>query len=274
MNQVDYWNGEAGTIWASVASDLDTMLGPLGEAAMDALAPARGERVLDVGCGTGATSRALKQRVGQEGEVLGIDVSTPILDAARAQGGGPVYLHADAGSAAFPGGPFDAVFSRFGVMFFEDPIAAFAHLRGATRPGARLAFVCWGPLVENPWATEPVIAALPLLREPPPPPVPDAPGPFAFGDGERLRGILASATWSEIELRRLDTVYLLGSTVERAADIALRVGPLARLAREQGADPAPIRDVLRGLFERRRTADGGVAMPASCWIVTARSPAG
>jgi SAM-dependent methyltransferase len=273
MNQADYWNGEAGAIWVSVASDLDPVLAPLGEAAMDALAPARGERVLDVGCGAGATSRALKQRVGEEGEVLGVDVSGPLVEAARARGGGPAYLLADAGSAAFPGGPFDAVFSRFGVMFFEDPVAAFAHLRGATRAGGRLAFVCWGPLAENPWATEPVIAALPLLREPPPPPVPNAPGPFAFADEGRLRGILASAGWSEIDLRRLGTDYGLGASVERAVDICLRVGPLARLAREQALDPAPIRDVLRGLLERHRTAGGGVAMPASCWIVTARRAA-
>jgi SAM-dependent methyltransferase len=274
MNQADYWNGEAGAIWVSAASDLDSTLAPLGEVAMDALAPARGERVLDVGCGAGATSRALKQRVGEEGEVVGVDVSAPLVEAARARGGGPAYLLADAGSAALPGSAFDAVFSRFGVMFFDDPPAAFAHLRGATRAGARLGFVCWGPLAENSWATEPVVAALPLLREPPPPPVPDAPGPFAYGDEGRLRRILASAGWGDIELRRHATSYRLGASVERAVDICLRVGPLARLAREQGLDPAPIRDVLQGILARHRTADGGVAMPSSCWIATARNPVG
>jgi SAM-dependent methyltransferase len=224
--------------------------------------------VLDVGCGAGSTARAIAARVGDRGVVLGVDVSGPLLEAARARGGGPRYLQADAGADPIPGAPWDAAFSRFGVMFFDDPRAAFAHLRAALRPGGRLAFVCWRSAAENAWAREPLAAALPFVGEPPAPTPPGAPGPFAFGDGERLRGLLDGAGFRDVDVRAYDPDYVLGPTPAEAASLSVRIGPLARVLRERGIDPAPARAAVEAMCARH-VGPRGVAMPAACWIVRA-----
>src|SRR5262245_51020208 len=179
------------------------------------------------------------------------------------------FLESDAATATLPA-DHDLLVSRFGVMFFDDPPAAFAHLRAALRPGGRLAFICWRSLAENAWARDPLAALLPLLREPPPEARPDAPGPFAFANAGRTRGILESAGWNEVTLTPFDTGYVVGPTPEEATAVALRVGPLGRLIREQALDPAPIRAVLLDLMSRK-VSERGVVMEASCWIVTARA---
>jgi SAM-dependent methyltransferase len=163
ITQAEYWNSEAAQTWVREAIRLDPMLAPLGRLAMAALAPQAGETVLDIGCGAGATSRDL---AALGAKVIGVDVSKPLIAAAMASGGGPDYVAADAGLWR-PAAPADALFSRFGVMFFEDPPAAFENLRACLKPGGRLAFVCWGPMTENAWAIEPVVAALPHLTTPP-----------------------------------------------------------------------------------------------------------
>jgi SAM-dependent methyltransferase len=265
----EYWNGTAGETWAAEADALDPLLGPLGEVAMAALAPRPGEAILDVGCGAGATTRALAARVGPTGRALGVDVSAPLLAVARARGGAE-YLLADASHAELPGRPFDAIFSRFGVMFFEDPARAFAHLRGALAPGGRLAFICWRGLDENAWAHEPMRAALPHLREPPAPLPPEAPGPFAFGDGGRVRSILAGAGFRDVEVAPLDTTYRLGADLEQAIAMVFKIGPLARLVQAQGLDPEPIRGALASAM-RAAVSERGVEYPAACHVVTARA---
>jgi SAM-dependent methyltransferase len=269
MKQSEFWGGEAGDVWAREADRMDPALQVFGAAAMDALAPAPGERVLDIGCGAGSTSRALAGQVGATGHVVGVDVSGPLLAVAKARGGGPTYLHADAGSTPLPTG-FDAAFSRFGVMFFEDPVAAFANIRRALRPDGRLAFVCWRAAAENAWARDVLSVALPLLREPPMPTPPDAPGPFAFADAGRVRGVLDRAGWRDVGIVPLDTGYLLGATPEEAADLVLVIGPLARLVREQELDPGPVRAAIEGMF-RGRVEARGVVVPAASWVVTARA---
>ncbi|MFM8411336.1 MAG: class I SAM-dependent methyltransferase, partial [Alphaproteobacteria bacterium] len=146
--QIDYWNDMAGPKWVALQESLDRQIGPLGAAAMAAADLQPGERVLDVGCGCGATSIELARRVAPGGAVLGVDVSTVMLEAARAAAGragaeGLEFANADAQTAPLTPAGFDVVFSRFGVMFFADPTAAFANLRRALRPGGRLAVVCW-----------------------------------------------------------------------------------------------------------------------------------
>jgi SAM-dependent methyltransferase len=269
MNQREYWNSEAAEVWISLADRLDPMLEPFGAAAIAALAPRAGERVLDIGCGAGATTRALAERVGPAGKAIGVDVSAALVAVARARGGAEFHA-CDAGSDPLPGAPFDAAFSRFGVMFFEDPPAAFAHLRAALRPGGRIAFVCWRTFGENPWAYEPLPLVQPHLREPLPVTPPGAPGPFAFGDGARLQGILEAAGWTCVTLTPLDTDYLLGPTPEAAAAISLRLGPLGRVIRTQRLDADLIRGVLEDLLRRHMT-DRGVLMDAACWIVTGQA---
>ena len=207
--QIEYWNAGAGETWAAMQRVLDDELGPLGEAGIALLAPKAGERVIDIGCGCGATSLDLAQAVGPGGAVLGVDISAPMLTVARtraADAGLPQakFIEGDAQVHGFDAGAFDSVFSRFGVMFFADPPAAFANIRRALKPGGRLTFVCWRAVMENPWMTLPAMAALQHL-----PPLTEAvdadgPGPFAFADPAKVRGILAAAGFADIDLKPHD----------------------------------------------------------------------
>jgi len=245
---------------------------------MDRAGIAPGERVIDVGCGCGDTTIALGRRVGPAGRVLGIDVSAPMLEraaeTARAAGVANVRLeNADAQTHRLSPSAFDVVYSRFGVMFFTDPVAAFTNLRAALRPGGRLAFVCWQALLENPWLFVPLRAAAQHLTLPPPP-APDAPGPFAFADPERVRGILARAGFGDIVLEELHTTLTLGGggTVDQAVRFLTEgVGPVSGVLRE--ADPAvrpTVAAAVRAAIAPFHTPQG-VRMGSAAWIVTARS---
>ena len=188
--QIEFWNGETGQNWVSHDALMEAMLQPLGEAVMDSLSPKPGEHVLDIGCGCGHTSLSLADRVGAEGSVTGIDISAPMLAVAsqlaaeRNAGHKSVqFLEADAQTHSFTPERYDAAFSRFGVMFFEDPVAAFTNLRASLRPSGRLAFCCWQPRAVNPFMTVPAMAALELLPAPPEIP-PRTPGPFAFEEAD------------------------------------------------------------------------------------------
>jgi SAM-dependent methyltransferase len=264
--QTEYWNSEAGQIWAREAIRLDPMLAPLGDLAMAALAAKPGETIIDIGCGAGATSRAL---AASGAKVIGVDVSKPLIAAAQAAGGGPHYVEADA-SVWRPPAPADALFSRFGVMFFDDPPAAFANLRSCLKPGGRLGFVCWGPMMENAWAMEPVAAALPHLGAPPEPPIPGAPGPFAFAAPGRAVEVLAQAGWRDAQATAWRGPYRVGANKDEAFEIMLKIGPLGRLLRDQPEAAGKVRVALADLIAARSSA-GGVSFPAIVWIVTARA---
>jgi SAM-dependent methyltransferase len=272
--QVAYWNETAGRTWADFQDPIDRQIRPLGLAAMQRLAPAPGEQVVDVGCGCGDTSLELARRVGPEGGVLGLDISAPMLEVARgrAEAAGAhnlAFREADAQTAALPGGR-DAVFSRFGVMFFADPEAAFANLRRSLRPGGRLAFVCWRPLPENLWIHLPAEAAAGLVP-PAPPPEPGTPGPFAFADPDRVRRILAEAGFTGIEISPHDEA-IGGLDLEGTVGMSVWRGPLGAILRER-PDLAPV------LHDRVRTAvspwlrGDAVYMPSATWMVSARNPA-
>ena len=266
--QIEYWNGAVGERWAAFQPVLDKALSAISDAALTFAAAKPGERVLDVGCGTGTTTYALAKTVGPSGDVTGVDISRPMLAAARSRGVGINFREADAATHLFHP-THDLVFSRFGVMFFADPAAAFANIRKAIAPHGRLAFVCWRDMKENLWASAPIAAARPLL--PPQEPMdPLAPGPFAFADGERLKGILDDAGYRGIRIEKLDTAMRMGATLDEAADQALRVGPLARAAAELD-DPTRqrVRAAARDALAKFLTP-AGVSPPASCWLVGAR----
>ena len=184
------WNGQSGDRWVAHQARHDARLAVFGQAAIEAAAPVAGERVLDVGCGAGASTLALAVRVGAGGQVLGVDISEPLIARARAlapQDTPALFRAADASSAELPEGAFDILFSRFGVMFFADPTAAFAHMRRALKPGGRVAFVCWRGVAENDWVRLPM-GAIKGIVPPMAAPDPEAPGPFSFGDrGRALR---------------------------------------------------------------------------------------
>ncbi len=267
--QIEYWNGAAGERWAAFQPVLDRALAAISDAVLAFAAGRPGERVLDIGCGTGTTTYALAKAVGPSGSVTGVDISRPMLAVARARGVGVNFREADASTRLFHP-THDLLFSRFGVMFFADPLAAFANLHKALSPHGRLAFVCWRDVKENPWASAPIAAARPLL--PPQEPVdPLAPGPYAFADDARLRRILSDAGYRDIRIDKLDTTMHMGEGVDEAAEQALRVGPLSRAA--AGLDDATldrIRTVVREALKPFATS-AGISPAAACWLVGARA---
>lgn len=275
--QIAYWNALSGEKWVRLHDRLDQQLAPLGAAARAALGLRAGERVLEVGCGCGSESLRLAEAVGQRGRVLGVDVSRPMLEAARASAASAGFAHvehleADAQTEPFEPAAFDAVFSRFGVMFFDDPAAAFANVRRALAPDARLAFVCWAALAENPWMLEPALALRGHVALPPPPP-PGAPGPFGFADAERVLGLLGATGFETPRAEALHAELVIGGggSLPEAASFLMEFGPVAAALREAGR-AAP--DVLPLIVEalRKHETPRGVVMPCKAWLVTARVP--
>ncbi len=273
--QIAYWNDQAGLKWVRLQQQLDDMIGPLGGAALDRAKPAPNERVLDVGCGCGATSLELARRVGGGGDVLGLDLSSAMLerarDRAREQNLTPVRFEiADAQTHAFQGPGFDLIFSRFGVMFFADPEQAFRNLRGALAQNGRLCFVCWQAITRNPWMLVPLQAAAKHVQLSPPP-APGAPGPFSFAEEERVRGILEAAGFAEVLIDPLESQLTLGGSVpleEAVSFIVEGIGPTAAILREH---PEQRGVVLSEVTEALAPFAGpdGVALPCAAWIVTA-----
>jgi SAM-dependent methyltransferase len=277
--QVADWNGRNGDQWVANQDRLDHMLAAFGDAAIAAAVPRSGERVLDIGCGAGATSLAIADRVGPEGHVRGVDISEPLIARARdaAPPGAPMSFElADAARAALPAQCFDLLFSRFGVMFFDDPVAAFAHMRAALKRNGRLAFVCWRAASENDWVRLPMEAVRDLVP-PSPPPDPEAPGPFSFGDRNRIAHILTAAGFTEVDIAPFDHNLPFGrgatraEAIENAVDLAFQVGPLSRVLIDQ-PDSVCRRaaDALRSAFAAR-PGEGSVMIDGAAWIVTARN---
>jgi SAM-dependent methyltransferase len=275
IDQIAFWNGPAAERWVREQAGLDALLRPFGDEALDAARVTRGEAVIDLGCGCGDTSLALAALVGERGRVVGLDVSAQML--ARARGRGAVhpnvsFIEGDASRAPLAPGAFDLLFSRFGVMFFPDPVGAFAHLRDALRSGGRVAFVCWQALTKNPWAAVPFDAVADVLGRPDPPPK-DAPGPFSFGDGAHVRRILEAAGFHDVDVRAFEGRMVFGgaaSTEDAAQEIA-RLGPVARLLVDRD-EPAIAKALaaIRTVLPAYASAQGDVRFSAATWIVTAR----
>ena len=266
--QIEYWNGPVGERWAAMQDRIDSAMASISAATLEFAAAKPGERVLDIGCGTGTTTYALAKAVGPGGSVTGVDISRPMLTRARSRGAGVNFLEADAATHLFHP-THDLVFSRFGVMFFADPVAAFANIKKALKPGGRLAFVCWGEPKDNLWAAAPMQAARDLL-----PPQeqtdPHAPGPFAFADGERLKGILMKAGYRGIRIEKLPAAMNLGANIEEAVDQSLKIGPLARATAEvDDAVKEKIRARLRDVLPKFATP-AGISPAATCWLVGAK----
>ncbi|MEE8475913.1 MAG: methyltransferase domain-containing protein [Myxococcota bacterium] len=272
--QIEYWNGQAGPFWVAAQELLDDQIGPLGLLAIDRAAPAPGECVLDLGCGCGQTTVQLGERVGPGGQVTGIDVSTVMLEQAKkrvVQHDNVHFENADAQIARFPARTFDLAFSRFGVMFFADPEVAFANVRSGLKASGRLTFVCWQPLIRNPWLSAPLAAAATQISLPDPP-SPGAPGPFAFADTDRVRSILARAGFEKIAFESIEQTLVVGGKggIEQALQFLLNLGPLGAALREAGdaSRPAVIAAVSEALTPF--ATPEGIRMGAAAWIVTAR----
>jgi len=274
-DQIAYWNGPGGQRWASRQQAQDILLAPVADVLIDRAKPRAGERVIDIGCGSGATTIAFAHEVGPSGHVLGVDVSGPMLERARQsapKGAAIDFVLADATIYPFEPASFDLLASRFGVMFFADPAKSFANIRKALRPSGRLTFACWREPRENPWMMAPLQAVykhVPKL----PQQGPEDPGPFAFASETRVHRILGEAGFGGIAMEAcpLSLDIAIGRGLEAAVQGALEIGPASRAlegqpTEQRAAATNSIRETLAP-FVRGDT----VPLAASIWIVTARA---
>jgi SAM-dependent methyltransferase len=250
--QAAFWNGPGGQGWlATYHKRIERSIADLGQDALAAAAARPGEHVIDIGCGMGGTTADLARAVGPTGHVLGVDISEPLIEAARSHRvDNATFVVGDATTYPFKAAAYDLVFSRFGVMFFGDPVAAFKNLRHALKPTGRLVFLCWRTPQENPWGLVPLRAATPFLP-PMPQPGPEDPGQYSFGDRARVERILM---------------------VKNAAEVAQdtgRFGPLARAFADAG--PQAVEKARAAIAEALAPHQGpdGVMLPGACWLVSA-----
>lgn len=274
--QSAYWNGRGGERWRDRQEVQDAQFAPITDLLIARAAPRAGERVLDVGCGCGAITLAFAQRVGAGGHVTGVDISVPMLGRARerAPSAAPVeFILADATTHAFPPAWFDLAVSRFGVMFFADPTAAFANLRTGLCRGGRVVFVCWRAPDDNPWLTVPLAAT--YEHAPPLPETgPDDPGLFSFSSQERVECILGDAGYTSIGLERHDFTLDIaaGRGLDEAVRAALAIGATAHALEGQPPQTrAAAADAIHVALTPHVAGDT-VPLGASIWIVTALNP--
>jgi len=272
--QAKGWNEVEGRHWVANQARFDTLnfgyTGPL----LDAASIADTDAVLDIGCGNGQTTRLAAQRASR-GRVVGFDLSVPMLERAAATAAeegitNVTFEQGDAQVHRFPLGRFDVAISRFGVMFFNDPAAAFANIAAVLRPGGRIAFLCWQDRTKNEWLMVPAAAALQHVEMPDLGP-PGAPGPFALAEADRIREILSSARFEAVDITSLESRMRMGDDAEDAADFVF--GTRIGRALLEGADGdasaravAAVTDVLRS-----HEGDDGVYLNGAAWLVTART---
>lgn len=276
--QAAYWEQRASS-WIEAEDYTSLVTGPFGVAAMDALALAPGARVLDVGCGTGPTTRELGRRVAPNGFALGIDIAPPMLTvarerAAREQVENVEFQAGDAQADDLGEAVYDAVFSRFGVMFFEDPVAAFGNLRRSLRPGGQLAFACWQDVFQNEWMLVPAGAVMSATGSLPPMPGPREPGPFSLSEPAHVTEVLGAAGFESIEVVPLAARVVVGAD---RLDMVVRSASSVGAVREAFAhtdDPAVRTTILaavRAALEEH-VQDGELGLASAGWIVSAHRP--
>lgn len=269
------WDEEEGDHWVAEADHFDRMLGPYGDRVIAGLSPEPAEKVVDVGCGSGALALDVGARVGPQGHVLGLDLSGPMLSLARQRAGerglgNVVFEKSDVQVHDFGAGGFDAVMSRFGVMFFDEPVVAFANLRSAMTPGGRLAFVCWQEPLQNDWLMVPAAVMLEFVPMPEMP-APGAPGPFGLADADRTRSILGDAGWTDVEVEPVEVEQWVG------ADAATAIGFISQTQISKlflGETDDATKDKVWEKVETKLAeyaTDDGIRLPGRSWLVTATS---
>ena len=274
--QAEYWNRAGARRWIDNQHILHQLLRPVSARLMAAARAEAGERVIDVGCGCDATTIDFAGRVAPHGEVLGLDISAPMLE--RAREGAPAdlplrFVLGDAATLELAPGWADLVVSRFGVMFFADPVRALANLRRGMRPGGRLAFACWHAAERNPWMIAPLREA--SKHAPPLPEAgPEDPGPFSFADEKRVRRVFREAGYDDIALdpHEFEFDIALGRGLDTAVATALASGPTSRVldGQSEAVHAAAAADIRAALAPHARGAS--VPLGAAIWIVTAANP--
>jgi SAM-dependent methyltransferase len=271
-DQAALWNGVAGRTWVEAQELLDRMFEPFEKLLVEEVAAGRKRSVLDIGCGTGATTLAIARSLGVSGRSVGVDISEPMIALARERAARErvpaTFVVADAATHAFEASSFDMLVSRFGVMFFDDNVRAFANLRRALRRGADARLIAWRSPADNPFMTAAERAAAPLLPCIPPR-RPDGPGQFAFADARRVHDILAESGWAETDIRPLDVACAFPA--DQLDGYLARLGPVGRVLHE--ADEQTRERVVasvRAAFDPYIDGDE-VRFDAACWMIRARA---
>jgi SAM-dependent methyltransferase len=272
-DQSALWNDRTGRTWAELSDMLDRLLAPFIPLLLDEIGLVPGSRILDVGCGAGALTLAAAQRAGRSGRCLGVDISAPLIEAARARAdreGSDMagFVQADAQTHRFDAAGFDILISRFGVMFFADPVAAFRNLRAAVRPEGRLACLAWRSAADNDFMTAAERAAAEILPQSPKRAA-NGPGQFGFADPDRVQAVLTESGWRGVAVRPVDVDCSLPE-----ADLAIyaeRMGPVGDLL--PTLDSAKRSEVERRVAAAFRSyvRSGTARFTAACWMVTARA---
>jgi SAM-dependent methyltransferase len=269
-DQAKHWGGVGADGWIELKAVIDRSFVPFTDLLLADCSAGTTSRLLDVGCGTGDTTLAAARRLGAKAECVGVDISEPMIEVARAQaekeGASARFLCADAQTHAFAADVFDWVISRFGVLFFDDPVRAFTNLRRASRRPAKLRFVAWRGPAENPFMTTAERAIAPLLPAVPPR-QPGAPGQFAFADRERVRGVLEASGWVDIQIRPIDIECAMPEGV--LVQYFTKLGPLPRVLPEiDAALRGRVIETVRAAFTPFVHGDE-VRFIAACWMVNA-----
>jgi SAM-dependent methyltransferase len=272
-----YWNTVAGPHWVATPGFRERRNQESLALLLARLGLTGGESVLEIGCGTGALTLPLAAAVGEHGRVVCVDISEPMLGAARQKVGeqglaNVTLLLGDAQVFELEPAAFDLATSRMGVMFFADPTAAFRNIGGALKPHGRLVFACWGPLAENRhWLISYDIAQRHL--GPPTPEPAHQPSPLAFADPDYIRGVLATAGFAEITVERAHPTIIGGSPEEEARQ-ALAMGPTARLIEEKQPTEATRQTIAREVEAAfaAEASSGQIRRPATIFLVAARRP--
>ena len=270
-----FWNGAGGERWVSFGDRLEASLQSFGQHTIDTSGAAVDESVLDIGCGCGPNSIELALRVGANGRVRGVDISSPVLDQARinARASGLAIVSfecADAQTADLGEEQYDLAFSRFGVMFFDDPVRAFENIRGALKPTGRITFASWAARIENAWVAEPLQVVSKYI-DLSPPPQDNAPGPFSLGDEYRVRDVLTKAGFRNIVVAPYKEAMVLGEDISAAVDFLMQMAPSGGAITAANPDQqtrSAIAADLAALLESHQ-GEGGVTMDAVALIVTA-----
>lgn len=268
-DQSTLWNGVAGRNWVEAQDLLDRLFKPIEELLVNEASALAPTNVLDVGCGTGATTVAVARRLGADGHCTGVDISVPMIDAARQragrEGATATFICANAQDYAFEES-FDLIVSRFGVMFFQDPSRAFMNLRRAAGDDAKLRLIPWRSASDNPFMTTAELAAASLLPDLPPRDI-DGPGPFAFADPDKVAHILKAGGWTALDIRPVDIVCNMPES--DLTHYISRLGPIGRILQESDQDTR--KRVVNGILPAfdRYIQEGHVRFTAACWMVSA-----
>ncbi|MEM1401792.1 MAG: class I SAM-dependent methyltransferase [Pseudomonadota bacterium] len=275
--QREYWNGIAGKQWVDQDNTLQRLLQPAADLLLREPRVPDARKALNVGCGGGGETLMLSRALNPQATVTGVDISEPLIALARQRVdaepalAGRVSFHCTDASAGDLGAPdYDLVFSRFGVMFFDDPIGAFAHIRAHVASDGSLVFACWQQLADNPWVTVPLTAALTVLPPPEIPP-PGSPGPFAFADGDRTRSLLEQSGWTNVKVRAesIDLRWNVASNGTALAQEILKIGPVSRMlqAAPESEHPRVYEAVAEALLPH--IENDTLTLSGAIWIVSA-----